>query len=155
MRVRAETGAGSGAAVPAPDPDVSAAGSGDSATGAAGRRAEPRAALAAAQAALVSALVAGTEPPPGFDRDRLRVQSRALLAKRSRQAAAHHEWLALALGPADYRTLFAAYAAEHPLHVDAGGSHADATAFERHLRRHGLLPRPRRAPTRRRWWRRG
>jgi hypothetical protein len=83
------------------------------------------------------------------------VQARALLAKRSRQAAAHHEWLALALGPVDYRTRFTAYAAAYPLRVDAGGSRADAMAFERHLRRRGLLPRPQGDPTRRRWWRRG
>lgn len=40
--------------------------------------------LAAQQAQLLSALVAAGEPPPGFDPDRLRAQSDALLAKRRR-----------------------------------------------------------------------
>ncbi|TDU06018.1 hypothetical protein EDD99_4561 [Streptomyces sp. 846.5] len=112
--------------------------------------ADPRAALAAAQAALLSALVAGADAPPGFDADRLRVQSHALLAKRTRQAAAHHGWLTQALPAADYRAHFTAYAAAHPLRAGSGGSHADATAFEGYLRERGLLP-PAVKP---RWWQR-
>ncbi|MEY9837186.1 hypothetical protein ABH941_002407 [Streptacidiphilus sp. EB103A] len=112
--------------------------------------ADPRAALAVAQAALLSALVAGADTPSGFDAYRLRVQSHALLAKRTRQAAAHHGWLTQALPAADYRTHFTAYAAAHPLRAGRAGSHADATAFEGYLRERGLLPQAAEP----RWWQR-
>ncbi|MYS22377.1 hypothetical protein GA0115240_140658, partial [Streptomyces sp. DvalAA-14] len=99
---------------------------------------EPRAALAAAQAALLAALVGAGEIPPGFDADRIRVQSRALLEKRARAARAHHPWLGLALGDT-YLQAFAAFARTCP---QLAGSHAhdDAAAFERHLAAGGLLP---------------
>ncbi len=114
---------------------------------------DARTALAAAQHALLACLVTGASAPDGFDRQRLAVQARALLAKRARTAAAHHPWLAAALGEGAYRSAFADYARAHPL--PAGGSHPDAVAFEAHLRAHGLLPRAERPrPRRRDRWRR-
>lgn len=101
--------------------------------------ADPRTALAAAQQALVAALVADAAAPPGFDDDRIRIQARALLMKRARTAAAHHPWLAAALGP-DYLPAFTAYARTRPPPASSG-NHADAAAFESHLRARGELPR--------------
>lgn len=46
---------------------------------------QTRAELAAAQAALVRALVADGPAPDGFDPERLAVQARVLLSKHSRQ----------------------------------------------------------------------
>ena len=48
--------------------------------------AHERAALQAAQEQLLAALVGGAEPPPGFDPERIRVQSRALHAKHAHAA---------------------------------------------------------------------
>ncbi|NUS09813.1 MAG: hypothetical protein HOY69_00125 [Streptomyces sp.] len=45
-----------------------------------------RAALAAAQERLLAALVGDAQPPPGFDPERLRVQSEVLRAKRAHSA---------------------------------------------------------------------
>jgi hypothetical protein len=111
---------------------------------------EARDTLAAAQHALLAALVAGAPPPAGFDPARLAVQARALLAKRTRSAAGHHPKLAVALGDDAYRAAFAAYAQVQPL---PGNSHADAVAFEAHLKRLGRLPDLPGNP-RRRWRRR-
>jgi hypothetical protein len=105
--------------------------------------ADPRAALAAAQHALLAALVTAADPPPGFDPDRIRLQARALIAKRARTAAAHRPWLADALGP-DYAAAFTRYARARPL--PAEGGHADALAFEVFLRDGGELPKPPRTP---------
>ncbi|MET0187420.1 MAG: hypothetical protein ABW212_00375 [Pseudonocardia sediminis] len=55
--------------------------------------------LAARQAALVEALVAGGPDPIGFDPERLAATRRALLRKRAGQAAAAWPLLAAALGP--------------------------------------------------------
>lgn len=44
--------------------------------------ARERAALGAAQEALLAALVGGADAPPGFDPERLRVQAAVLRAKR-------------------------------------------------------------------------
>lgn len=101
--------------------------------------AEPRAALAAAQHALLAALVAGAQPPPGFDAGQLRLQARALLAKRARTASAHHPWLAEALG-ADYLPGFSRYALSRPKPAGVSG-HGDASAFETYLRERGELPK--------------
>jgi hypothetical protein len=54
--------------------------------------------LAARQAALVEALVLGGPDPHGFDADRLAVTRKALLRKRSGEAARHWPLLAAALG---------------------------------------------------------
>jgi hypothetical protein len=56
--------------------------------------------LAARQAELVAALVAGGPVPSGFDPDRLAVARRALVRKRAGQAAAVWPLLAASLGPA-------------------------------------------------------
>ncbi|WSS21270.1 hypothetical protein OG519_17560 [Streptomyces sp. NBC_01190] len=103
---------------------------------------DPREALAASQEALLAALVGDGGIPPGFDADRLRIQSLALLMKRSRTAAAHHPWLRLALGDT-YVPAFVEFARAHPRTPGTRG-HDDATAFEQHLRARGELPaRPR------------
>lgn len=101
----------------APDPEGAAA------PGAGADAARRR--LALAQTALLSALVAGTPAPEGFDRARLRVQSRVLAAKRAAVVAKVAPELPQLLG-ADYRTAFAAYARHRPM---AGGYRQDALDF--------------------------
>ena len=64
--------------------------------------------LAARQAALVAALVAGAPDPLGFDPVRLAVTRRALLRKRAGEAARHWPVLAASLG-ARWATTFAAH----------------------------------------------
>ncbi|WEV24839.1 DUF692 family protein [Streptomyces sp. 71268] len=85
--------------------------------------------LALAQTALLSALVAGTPAPEGFDRGRLRVQSRALIAKRADVVARIAPELPEILGTA-YRPAFVAYARHRPLR---GGYRRDALAFVERL----------------------
>jgi hypothetical protein len=58
-----------------------------------------RAELAARQAELVAALVAGAPIPAGFDYERVRVATDALLRKRAGEAAAHWPALRAELGP--------------------------------------------------------
>jgi hypothetical protein len=99
-----------------------------------------RAALGAAQADLLAALVAGGPVPPGWDGDRIGVQARALLVKRTAVAGAHHPWLVEALGEGEYARRFAEFAAGRPRAAGSGG-HADAVAFEAHLRARRALPR--------------
>jgi len=81
--------------------------------------------LALAQAALLSALVAGTPVPEGFDRVRLGVQARALGAKRADVVAKVAPELPEILGAA-YRPTFLAYAHTHPM---TGGYRRDALDF--------------------------
>jgi hypothetical protein len=85
--------------------------------------------LAARQAALVAALVAGAEVPEGLDAERVRIQSAALLRKRARSVALAAPQLAAALG-ADYGAAFSGYAAGRPAR---GGSAHDAAQFARYL----------------------
>ncbi|MFD5430027.1 endonuclease, partial [Streptomyces sp. NPDC127084] len=85
--------------------------------------------LALAQAALLSALVAGTPAPEGFDAPRLRVQSRALAAKRSDVVAKVAPELRQILG-SGYRSAFLDYARSRPM---TGGYHRDALDFAEHL----------------------
>ncbi|MEW2115382.1 DUF692 domain-containing protein [Streptomyces sp. NPDC005474] len=85
--------------------------------------------LALAEAALLSALVAGTPAPEGFDRVRLGVQSRALGAKRADVVAKVAPELPEILG-ADYRPAFLAYAHGHPM---SDGYRRDALDFAAHL----------------------
>jgi uncharacterized protein (UPF0276 family) len=102
-----------------------------------------------AQAALLSALVAGTPAPEGFDRGRLTVQSRALAAKRAGVVAKLAPELPQILGAA-YRPAFLAYAQRRPM---TGGYRRDALDFAGHLLRSG---EPREAAARRelrQWWR--
>ncbi|KOV68335.1 endonuclease [Streptomyces sp. AS58] len=81
--------------------------------------------LGLAQAALLSALVAGTPVPEGFDRARLGVQARALAGKRADVVAKVAPELPEILG-AGYRPAFVAYAQRHPM---TGGYRRDALHF--------------------------
>ncbi|MHC5908452.1 MbnB/TglH/ChrH family RiPP precursor modification enzyme [Streptomyces sp. S6] len=108
----------------------------------------PRQRLALAQTSLLSALVAGTPAPEGFDRVRLGVQARALAAKRAGIVAKVAPELPEILGDG-YRPAFLAYATTRPLR---GGYRQDALEFADHLLHEAdpLPPRPRREL--RCWW---
>ncbi|GAU66995.1 endonuclease [Streptomyces sp. NBRC 110611] len=106
--------------------------------------------LGLAQTALLSALVAGTPAPEGFDRARLRVQSRALIVKRAAVVAKVAPELPEILGADYYRTAFADYARHRPMNA---GHRQDALDFAAHLLARG---RPEGRAARReltRWWR--
>ncbi|CAM5252799.1 Endonuclease OS=Streptomyces violarus OX=67380 GN=FHS41_001735 PE=4 SV=1 [Streptomyces violarus] len=90
---------------------------------------EARQRLGLAQAALLSALVAGTPVPEGFDRARVGVQARALAAKRADVVAKVAPELPEILG-VDYRTAFLAYAQTQPM---TGGYRRDALTFAERL----------------------
>lgn len=105
--------------------------------------------VAVAQTALLSALVAGTPAPEGFDAGRLRVQSRALAAKRADVVAKVAPELPEILG-SGYRAAFLAYAGARPM---ASGYRRDALDFVEHLL---VAGRPEDDAARRRltrWWR--
>lgn len=85
--------------------------------------------LARAQAELLAALVADGPAPAGFDRDRLRVQARALAAKRASVVARIAPELPRLLGDR-YRPAYLAYARGRPL---ADGYRPDAMRFVAHL----------------------
>ncbi|GAA2880351.1 DUF692 domain-containing protein [Streptomyces mexicanus] len=105
--------------------------------------------LALGQTALLSALVAGTPAPEGFDRVRLGVQARALAAKRADVVAKVAPELPVVLG-AGYRAAFLAYAQRHPMR---GGPRRDAMEFVEFLLLGG---QPQVAAARRElraWWR--
>ncbi|MFD6168978.1 DUF692 domain-containing protein [Streptomyces coeruleorubidus] len=109
---------------------------------------EARQRLGLAQAALLSALVAGTPVPEGFDRARVGVQARALAARRADVVAKVAPELPEILG-AEYRTAFLGYAQTQPM---TGGYRRDALAFAEHLLSAG---RPGDAAARRElreWW---
>ncbi|MFI0758255.1 DUF692 family multinuclear iron-containing protein [Streptomyces anulatus] len=115
---------------PAPASDDSAG------TGAGTRTAAPTAVpagtrdrTAVAQTALLSALVAGTPAPEGFDHRRLRVQGRALAAKRADVVAKVAPELPEILGDG-YRAAFLAYAGSRPM---SGGYRRDALNFAEHV----------------------
>ncbi|MFD0269125.1 DUF692 domain-containing protein [Streptomyces sp. NPDC127106] len=79
------------------------------------------------QAALLSALVAGTPVPEGFDRQRVRVQARALAAKRADVVAkVAPELPGILGGRAAFREAFLAYARSRPM---TGGYRRDALDF--------------------------
>ncbi|MET7616826.1 DUF692 domain-containing protein [Streptomyces sp. NPDC005408] len=104
--------------------------------------------LALAQAALLSALVAGTPTPEGFDSRRLRVQSRALAAKRADVVAKVAPELPEILGHG-YREAFLAYAKSRPMQA---GYRRDALDFAEQLL---IAGRPEDDGARRlltRWW---
>ncbi|MEH0636984.1 DUF692 domain-containing protein [Streptomyces bottropensis] len=114
------------------------------------REAEPvaRQRLGLGQAALLSALVAGTPVPEGFDRVRLGVQARSLAAKRADVVAKVAPELPEILGPS-YRPTFVAYAQGHPM---TDGYRRDALSFAEHVL---LTGRPDDADVQRevrRWW---
>ncbi|MEU4506085.1 DUF692 domain-containing protein [Streptomyces sp. NPDC024089] len=104
--------------------------------------------LAAAQTALLGALVAGGPAPRGFDRERLGVQSRALAAKRAGVVAKVAPELPEILG-SGYRDAFLSYAGARPM---SGGYRRDALDFAEQLL---IAGRPADAAARRRlthWW---
>ncbi|MEU6672804.1 DUF692 domain-containing protein [Streptomyces sp. NPDC046925] len=114
--------------------------SGESATGTAPAAAAPaarpspvpdptRQRLALAQTSLLSALVAGTPAPEGFDRARLAVQSRALAGKRADVVAKVAPELPEILGKS-YRARFLSYAQARPM---SGGYRRDALDFAERL----------------------
>jgi hypothetical protein len=94
--------------------------------------------LAADQAALVRALVAGGPVPEGFDPDRVRATADALARKRAREVARAWPALAAALG-GEFTGRFLAFAAGRPPPA-TGGALADGLAFARALARRGRLP---------------
>ncbi|MFF6928744.1 DUF692 domain-containing protein [Streptomyces californicus] len=106
-------------APPAPAPSVSASSVSDAA----------RDRTAVAQTALLSALVAGTPAPAGFDPARLRMQSRSLAAKRADVVAKVAPELPEILGDG-YRAAFLAYAGGRPM---SGGYRRDALDFAEHV----------------------
>ncbi|MCT9931645.1 hypothetical protein N5079_15635 [Planotetraspora sp. A-T 1434] len=103
------------------------------------RGADPgaRESLAAAQADLLAALVAGGPIPEGFDVARVRIQAHSLMAKRRGSVARVLPGLVRALG-GTFAKEFAAYAEGRP--KPAGGSRADARAFLDWLGSEGRLP---------------
>jgi hypothetical protein len=105
--------------------------------------------LGLAQTALLSALVAGTPAPEGFDRMRLGVQARALASKRAGVVAQVAPELPVLLGE-EYRAAFLTYAHGRPMR---GGYRRDAMEFVESLL---LAGRPEDAEVRRElraWWR--
>ncbi|WP_422755471.1 hypothetical protein [Micromonospora sp. WMMD708] len=91
--------------------------------------------LAARQAALVAALVAGAPLPAGFATDRVDAARRALLRKRAGEVARHWPLLAAGLGDA-WPVAFAGWAAGRP----TAGSLRDGWDLARTLRDQGTLP---------------
>ncbi|MEU8850162.1 DUF692 domain-containing protein [Streptomyces sp. NPDC048564] len=85
--------------------------------------------LALAQASLLSALVAGTPVPEGFDRVRLGVQARALAGKRADVVAKVAPELPVILGNG-YRRAFLGYSHGHPM---TDGYRRDALDFAGYL----------------------
>lgn len=83
--------------------------------------------LAAAQEALVRALVLGEAVPEGFDAERVGRCARSLVGKRRREVARAWPALEACLG-ADYRPLFEAFARKAPPPAK-GGPPADGRAF--------------------------
>jgi hypothetical protein len=93
--------------------------------------------LAARQAELVAALVAGAPIPAGFDARLVGVARTALLRKRAGDVARHWPLLAAALG-ADWAPTFARWAATRPTQ----GSLRDGWDLARALARTSPLPAP-------------
>ncbi|WP_069766495.1 DUF692 domain-containing protein [Streptomyces sp. LUP47B] len=104
--------------------------------------------LALDQTALLSALVAGTPVPEGFDRVRLGVQARALAGKRADVVAKVAPELPVILG-AGYRPAFLAYAQGAPM---TDGYRRDALSFAEQLLLGGELADARVRRELREWW---
>ncbi|MFD4372252.1 DUF692 domain-containing protein [Streptomyces sp. NPDC058486] len=109
-------------------------------------RDEVRQRVGVGQVALLSALVAGTPVPEGFDVRRVRVQSRALAAKRASVVARIAPELPEILG-AEFRPAFLAYARTRPM---PGSYRRDALDFVEGLLLDGQRPERRELT---RWWR--
>ncbi|MTE14717.1 hypothetical protein [Nocardia aurantiaca] len=90
--------------------------------------------LAEQQAAVVRALVAGAQPPPGFDADDLAATARGLLHKRADEVKRRFPRLAHAAGP-DFSARYMEWARTRPKTTTA----EDAVAFADDLG----LPSPR------------
>ncbi|MFD5973927.1 MULTISPECIES: DUF692 domain-containing protein [Streptomyces] len=103
---------------------------------------------AVAQTSLLSALVAGTPAPEGFDHRRLRVQSRALAAKRADVVAKVAPELPEILGDG-YRAAFLSYAMSRPM---SGGYRRDAMEFVERILVSGGLPDPVAQRRLTHWW---
>jgi len=101
----------------------------------------PRERLAARQAELLKALLAGGDAPAGFATDRLRIETNVLRNKRSRLVAFLRPDLAEALGDR-FGALFREYAASNPK-TDAIRARAYADAFGAWLVERGEVPKPR------------
>jgi hypothetical protein len=123
---------------PAPASDTAPAPTGD----------HSRQRVALAETALLSALVAGTPVPEGFDRVRLGVQARALAAKRADIVAKVAPELPDILGPA-YRRAFLAYAHGHPM---TAGYRRDALDFAERVLLAGQLEDAAARRALREWW---
>ncbi|MEU9210863.1 DUF692 domain-containing protein [Streptomyces sp. NPDC048415] len=135
-------GASGGSTPVTPHAEISGSGQArEKDTGAARQR------LALGQAALLSALVAGTPVPEGFDRVRLGVQARALAAKRADVVAKVAPELPEILADG-YRPAFLAYAGRHPM---TGGYRRDALDFAEQLLLAGL-PEDAQVRRLRDWW---
>ncbi|MGW3388094.1 multinuclear nonheme iron-dependent oxidase [Streptomyces cinereoruber] len=104
--------------------------------------------LGLAQASLLSALVAGTPVPEGFDSRRIGVQSRALAAKRAGVVAKVAPELPGILGR-EFRPAFLAYARSRPM---SGGYRRDALDFAEHLLLAGRPEDPAAHRLLTRWW---
>ncbi|MEV6953420.1 DUF692 domain-containing protein [Streptomyces sp. NPDC051183] len=110
---------------------ATAAGSGAAESGAAVDTGPARIRVRLEQGALLSALVAGTPVPEGFDRQRVRVQSRALAAKRAGIVARLAPELREILGGEEaYVEAFLGYARHRPM---TAGYRRDALNFAEHL----------------------
>ncbi|MEU0759633.1 DUF692 family multinuclear iron-containing protein [Streptomyces microflavus] len=103
---------------------------------------------AVAQTALLSSLVAGTPAPEGFDHRRLRVQSRALAAKRADVVAKVAPELPQLLGDG-YRAAFLDYARARPM---SGGYRRDALDFAERILISGGLADPVAQRRLTHWW---
>jgi hypothetical protein len=99
--------------------------------------APPRTDLAARQAELVAALVAGGPLPAGFDPERLEASRRALLRKRAGLAAKAWPVLAATLGPGWPGVFAGDRAGTEPV-----GGLRDGWDVARALRSRGELPAP-------------
>ncbi|MET8511241.1 DUF692 domain-containing protein [Streptomyces sp. NPDC005077] len=131
---------------PADDSTTAATSTRATGTGVATEGARDRAAVA--QTALLSALVAGTPAPEGFDHRRLGIQSRALAAKRADVVAKVAPELPGILGDG-YRDAFLSYARSRPM---SAGYRRDALDFAEQLL---ITGRPADDAARRRlthWW---
>ncbi|QTE01645.1 DUF692 domain-containing protein [Streptomyces cyanogenus] len=104
--------------------------------------------VAVAQTAVLSALVAGTPVPEGFDRVRMGVQARALAAKRAGVVAKVAPELPVILG-AGYREAFLEYARQRPMR---GGYRQDALDFAGHLLKLGRAGDAGSLRELREWW---
>ncbi|GHG90053.1 DUF692 domain-containing protein [Streptomyces lanatus] len=104
--------------------------------------------LALAQAALLSALVAGTPVPEGFDRVRVGVQARALAGKRADVVAKVAPELPVILG-GGYRRAFLAYANGQPM---TDGYRRDALDFAGYLLAEGRCEDVGTRAELREWW---